>query len=574
MGAAILLSLLVTIITQWNLSKAIFFQGYLADPYIVSENDDEMFYLTLVEGARCGAVTASPYLQAWKQDQFTYPFLGVRIEAGVACLTGWSIKITSIVFDYLAVFLLCMSVFFATRKFFEQNVPAFLTGALYLLWPSILHSLSRPVSPQVNGIFFFLALGGFFSSSRTRIRAVLEGLGVASLFYVYPYYWSFFLPWLVFREIWMWYRHIWTRAHLWMYGALLVGIIPFGFYTQRIHRLPFYADSMRRLGLLADRLPAGFLLLVSILVMGCLLMLTVYRGSAEWRSSERDRIFLIASGLIVSGIVLTQQLVTGVQLEAAAHDAPMIYFVFALEIGFVWNTIFQKRSFWVKRAGVLCACLILLVIGVKSWVVRAHHNPFLERTGNSVYPTDHSEQEVYAWLNAQGIHDQVIASPYAMIDRLVLYTDNYVPFSSLQRLLLIPTQELVQRFLYVDVTNADMMKRFSQDGFDVFGLRYRAPHDRDRQVARVKQLLRIGSHPDPSLFAYFDEEFYQLLNSRRALSVEGYLAYLDRYGVRYVIYPIQEKNNPFYRSVVGEVVFSNAMYEIKLRSSPAESHSP
>jgi hypothetical protein len=269
---------------------------------------------------------------------------------------------------------------------------------------------------------------------------------------------------------------------------------------------------------------------------------------------------MVLGGLLTGVIVLTQQVISGVQLEAHAHYGPLILFVFMLATGVCWEQVRDWPALSRSHLDRMLPWLTILVIGVVSMGARISSDAFA-RLHNPAFPESQDEREVYLWFRERGIRDRVVYAPHEMSDRIVLYTANYVAFSPLQRFLLISTRELAERYQYADVLNRS--EALSDLHEQVFWNTYRARWAKDRQsVLWVHRILgRMESLP--TLDSYVDEAYRHVQGMRENQSREGFRTYLRRFQVEYVIHRTREGGHYFYQAIGGDVVLSNEQYTVK-----------
>ena len=81
----VVLAICMTIIIQWNLTQAILFDDYLSRFDVVYENNDETYYLSLInEGTKGNTQLGSPFLKEHRVDRYLYPSFNLNIFVEIA----------------------------------------------------------------------------------------------------------------------------------------------------------------------------------------------------------------------------------------------------------------------------------------------------------------------------------------------------------------------------------------------------------------------------------------------------------------------------------------------------------
>ena len=164
---------------------------------------------------------------------------------------------------------------------------------------------------------------------------------------------------------------------------------------------------------------------------------------------------------------------------------------------------------------------------------------------------------VFAFINEEGIHDSVFLADERFSWLLPLYTDNFVFFTKKAGLHVIPDAELQERFLayYVDRFDAKFMKE------NVEAI---------RGVSTEHAMIYVNAYPDHSPLGYIKafalgligkslpgdwdkakqidfiggEEFIDQMSRQHAEIKRNYEQYLEKYQVQYMIEDQQGKWNP------------------------------
>ncbi|MEK9175577.1 MAG: hypothetical protein AAB795_03225, partial [Patescibacteria group bacterium] len=463
----LLLSLVSTLLVQWNLTRAILLDDYLKKPNIVYENNDEQYYLSLIsESAKGRGSIGNPFLKEWSEQPYLYVPLNVQFVGFVQRTLHFDVKAVSILFDYGAVYILMMMIFILFALIFRYHLFGYLGSIGYIFLPRMFDIWKRPISPQVNFIPLFVFFYFYFSKISFWKRELGMAFAVGAMFYTYPYHWTFVLAFLVLSDAQTFYqnRKILTQ---YFYKYLVMAIISIGYILNfyYIHNLYYYMESMGRIGALASRMPAGYY--TQALIVGFLIIYFAMRLFDKTRGmlcncdTDFNKIIL---GLCAGLVVLNQQFVTGMQLEFNTHYLPVIllFVVFYISALFfiLWQNVIGKN----KNIVLVCALILTLSLAIIS-----------VRNETRVYPQPFSDKNipntflVYNWLQKNNITNEIIYAPDDMANDIPIYTGNYVVFSELARLQLMPTSDLFNRFKYFDITNTTITNDLIGRQRDVFG---------------------------------------------------------------------------------------------------------
>ena len=552
---------LATLLIQWNLTRAILFDDYLARPEIVYENNDETYYLSLIsESAKGNMSLGSPFIKERSKERFLYPALNVQVVGMFERLFHLNTKTVSILFDYFAVFGVSAVVFFAFLSFFQFRSFGYLAAGFYLMFPRMFNMWRRPVSPQINFIPLAVFLAFYFSRLTFWKRELGLAFAAGIMFYTYPYHWSFALALLFISDVFSCVRE--KRAVLRLLWKYLVILGMSAWYLTNlfsVYRLPYYKETMERIGALASRMPAGYFTQALIVLLLALFFIARKYLAKKDLAIPYGNIKKAIFGLLAALVVLNQQFVTGMQLEFNTHYLPLIiFFVVALISAGVF--VFCERHERHKKIFFAAGTAVLLAMTSLNVYTRIHDNPFLRETA----PWRTAASGVYEWFLQQNIQNTVVYPPHELAEDIPIYTKNYVSFSGLQRLQFIPTDELIDRFSYYDVANASINEDLLAHQRLLFGVSYIAQMQKEEVLGRIKAFFGKSPSRARQLSEYIPYDFEALRKKRARATVAEFEDYLNRYHVDYLIYRKAGKES-VYNSVAGIIVFDNGQYVIKVR---------
>lgn len=544
----LLLAILFTLIIQLPLTKAILFDGYLRTPEI--GGGATAYYLSLInESSKGNQQLGSPYLLEWRDKEYLYPALNINAAGWLKQIFGLDIKMFSLLMDYAGIFTIMALLLIAFLSAFQFHYFGYLAAAIYIFFPRHFE-WARTLSPEINFIPFALFLVFYFSRFSFWKRELGLAFLAGILFYIYPYFWTFALVLLGVSDLWeFWQRKKIIKEYLYKY--LLIGLIASWYFAHLwgISQLPYYHESMARIGALASRWPAGLYTQAALLLSLAVFFLLK-------KKLLPDSVFhKIVPGLAAGLIVLNQQFVTNMQLEFNSHYWPAILiFLVSFWSGLIFVGI---NSFLNETRKKLAIVIMVVAVFLSAWYWRLPI--FGEGPWNFI---GNRAPEIINWLIQNNVRNRVIYAPQELNDDINILTDNYLYFHGSQELQLMPTAELIDRFTYFDITNRDLTENLVIQQQLVFGQTFKSVWQKDMVLKRTKAFFAGEKFMPLSLNEYTDYDFGPIYRERTNLDLRKFIASLNKYKVDYLIYR-QEEREAIYVQVPGEIVFEGDSYIIK-----------
>lgn len=560
-----ILSIIITLIVEFNLTSAIFFGGYLDTKDMILDGNNDTYYLFLInESSKGNWNLGNPFSKEWSGAAYLYPSLNINAPGLLKRIFHLDVKSTSIIISYGSLFILMALILTFFLLLFGRNYFGYLVGIAFIFYsPSYsAYTWGRIVSPQINFIplilFFIFYFSNFKFWKRELGLAILAGI----LFYTYPYHWTFALPMLVIGDLWTFVRHKKIiREYLYKYIAIVVISLPYILHFLQIHNLSYYEESMRRIGLLYSRWPAGIytqLGLLSCLALFFILQRYVF-SRFKFNISTFVKFDKVIIGFIVSLIVLNQQLITGKQLEFNSHYLPVIIIFFAAFFGglvFVAMNTLRRHA----KIFIIASILLTLILASNYTMFQIKYKGFAIK--NNYFGSD--ALSVADWFVKNNIKGEVIYTPLHLNNAIGLLTNNYLYFHQGQELQLMPTAEIVDRFIYFDITNNLITEYPENYQGQLFGHTYDSIMQKENVINRMKSLLLRKPFVSMPLSQYIKFDFGLIREKRKTVSIDEFNKYLDKYHVDYLLYE-QKDRHSIYEKVPGKVVFENQAYLIKKR---------
>lgn len=539
------LAAIFTFIIQLDLTRAIFFDDYLADRRIYGVN----YYLSLInESSKGNWALGSPYLKEWRFEPYLYPALNINAAGLAKKILGWDIKTYALAAGYLAIFTISVLLITAFLALFNFNYFGYLIAAFYIFFPRWIE-WNRTLSPEINFIPFALFFIAYFSRWTFWKRELAFGLLAGLLFYVYPYYWTFALALLVISDLLEFFRQR-KIIREYLYKYLIIVILSSWYFVHlwQLHQLSYYQESIIRIGALYSRFPAGLYTQAFLLFS-----LAIFLVSRKYFSKDFDRVI---AGLLTGLVVLNQQLITGMQLEFNSHYLPTILLFLTV---FWFGMALMLAENFTRYKKFLAVLAILASLGAVANRIYDLRYP----AGREVYTAGRADA-VVNWFLENEIRDAVIYAPQDIREDITLWTNNYLYFDPGQELQLMPTAELINRFTYYDLANSDITENLFQRHNMIFGMTFVERWQKDTVINKIKSLLLRKELKTAPLKDYVTYDFGAIYQKRINPDPAEFNKYLDKYQVDYLVYR-QADRDSIYQEVPGKIVFEDEDYLIKKR---------
>lgn len=433
--------------------------------------NDEHFYLSRIQDVIDGhPFLSNAYLAEHKDGLPQQLFLAEFLLAQPLRLFHIDVAVGRVMYTGVlgfVVFGLVYTIFYvlSKRRFFALGC------TLTLMVGFMMMRMLRPVSPQFNIIFFltqFLFLWKAIESSASKKWLVASGINLGLLFYIYPYYWTYYVVLIVLLMLK-------DRRMGWVLGIAGVISIPYWYLTYLASRAPEYAESLSRIGLISSRFPSG----INVIMWSLPVLLALLWGVRTKRISLEPHAWLCGVALVSSMIVVNQHLITGKNMEFSSH-----YIVGAIMIAFFAIAYIVRN---VKKSWIAIVGLFFVVRGI--WIF-AEQGIFVTRD-SQVYPAG----PVIAWIDAHVARDQVVFADDDLADLIPAYTSANVWYARGANIFFISDAEVIDRMLinhYFDVIDRTWVIDHERS---LFGVRYVDRYGHDVQENKLRRLLGMTEKP-------------------------------------------------------------------------------
>lgn len=504
-------------------------------------NNDEVYYMARAKEVIDGhGMQANPYLYEYKESQPVQFWLPDYIMAKPLALLGVSLNKGLMFYDFLLPAILAFLTYFAVfllagRRSWAILSVFFLNGFLFF------SLFNRAPSPQFTFIFWlllFIFLFLYVESEKKR-WAVLSSITLGLLFNFYPYFWTFWLAFLaVFLGLWLFFSlyggtEIWKLEKIdWkVYGLIILGALiiasPYFWSLWQSINLPYYSETLRRIGMLDSHFPSGFRI---ILLPAFMIVSAFYLAFRKGVLEKSAATLFIFSGLITSAIVVNQQIITGKDLELYSHYKLPAIFWFVFAVVFLIGRLFSKTRLRVFRTPITFAAAILVMIFSANTVT----STIMSQSEPKLYVYEWQRYApVFDWLNANTAKDSVVFASSPLSFLVPIYTGNNVFYAPSVRLHFAPDSEIKARFILAHFWDKidDSFARKEEKA--IWGSQYADAYDINMIKNRFRKLfgfqeILYGRVPEESL-----RDFLSLASD---IQKSDFKSEIRRYRVDYFIF--------------------------------------
>lgn len=504
------------------------FKGIL--PGIV--NDENFYYARIKDAADGHSFLSNAYLFEHKNGLPQQLFLAEWLLAQPIKIFNLNINTVHLIYNFLlpaiAFILTYLALFLISKsRFWSIIFSIFLFFGLYLL------AFIRPVSPQFNFIFWltqFIFIWLLLNNQNSKKFLILNALNFGFLFYIYPYYWTFYL---IFFGILI-AVYFWKNRELALKIAVITtsGIIlavPYFYFNYLSAQLPYYTETLTRLGMIYTHFPSG-IRIVFYTIFGLMLF-----GLALWKKiiNFNTKTLFFISGILASFIAVNQHLITGKNIEFSSHYdmGAMFFLIFA--IAYLWQRIRE----WQNNLKFLSVILLIFTLAVSSNGLYNYLKQAFIIDKNAVYRQNYAP--IFEWLNKNTEKDSVIYTNVDLSGLIPVFTANNVFYVREGNLFFISDAEVLDRF----VLN-NFFKDFNKDFIienerAVFGVRYIDGYGHIVQGNKLRRLLGVEPKPEIGLP---DKEITKVAKRAGELLKGDFVEELKKFRVDYLIW--DKNKNP------------------------------
>lgn len=356
---------------------------------------------------------------------------------------------------------------------------------LFLFWDLFLFKFMRPVSPQFNFVFWLtqLALLWLLIEKRwDRGLVFWNALNLGLLFYIYPYYWTFYLAFMVLLAIvyFVYERNLSFKILKIIIGGLAIGA-PYLYYSYNYVSQSDYRETITRLGLIYSHFPSG---IVSVFWAAVVFFLFLVSLKKKLILLDVKSLFFF-TGLVSAVAVLNQHIVTGKNLEFSSHYLMPISFFLILAFAYLWPRFIKDNPYYTKVVKgliilVFLAIAVIQALKYKNNLVATANDDYIQRYG-----------VIFEWLRKNTSRDSVVYANEDLSELIPVYTPNNVFYARNANLFLMSDQEVTDRFIL-----NNFFENFSEDFIkaserSIYGVRYVDEYGHIVQGNKLRRLLGL-----------------------------------------------------------------------------------
>ena len=494
--------------------------------------NDGMFYYARIKDVADGhSFLSNAYLFEHKGGLPQQLFLAEYILAQPIKLFDLNINTVHLVYNFLLPaisFLLTYAALYliSRQRFWSLIFSGYLFFGLYLT------IFIRPVSPQFNFIFWltqFIFLWFLMSEGKTKwvwLSAVNFGL----LFYIYPYYWTFYLIFLnILIAAYFWgNRELALKIAAIVAGGLILAI-PYFYLNYLASQLPYYTETLTRIGMIYSHFPSG-----ARVILWSTLGLLIFSWFLRYKVIKWDvKTMFFISGILASIIAVNQHLITGKNFEFSSHYDMVAMFFIVFMFAHLWSFIAVRKTF-------VSLAIIIIVFAVVFSGLYGYSNQVFTIGEERVYIQNYAL--IFDWLNKNTEKDSVVYANNSLSGLIPVYTMNNVFYHRNANLFFISDGEVLNRFIlnnFFEYFNKDFI---IENARSVYGNRYIDAYGHAVQGNKLRRLLGLQTEPE----IYLPEEAVQKVVLRaRELQKNNFLGELKKYRINYFVW--DKNKNPNWR---------------------------
>lgn len=536
---AILISIVLSLLMVWPF---FYFQTTLGDDDSGILNqiiDDEIFYMARIKDVIDGHSTlGNAYLAEYKNQLPQQLFLSELLLAQLPKFFNLDMVQARILYNFILpafAFILTYTAFYLIypSRFWANFFSVLLIFGFYLF------KFTRPVIPQFVFLFWitqFIFLWHLIKNSQNNKFLVLNIFNFGLLFYLYPFYWTFYLLFLVVLSFLYFFKdRVLSKQYFKILtGGLIVGFIYF-YLTFLASRLPEYQETLTRLQLVFSHSPSEIKSV--ILSFGSLIFIGVLYWFKKIKMSK-EMVFFIAGSISVLTIT-NQNIITGQKFEFGHYRMLAVFFLVFM-VYYLFNNF--KISLDLSLGRRLNFKFKFLVAGLMVVVSIFSTFSYLKRvtviSQEDIYRQKYSP--VFKWLNDNAILDSVVYANEEISSLIPVYTANNVFYSRYANLFIISDREVEKRFIlsnFFEKLNPDFV---ASNERAIWGVRYVDRYGDAVQANKWRKILGVKLKDETRLP---EEEINRILAKAGQIQSRSFEEGLKDFMIDYFVWDKNKDSN-------------------------------
>lgn len=406
--------------------------------------DDQLYYMARAHETLDGhPMLGNPYFYEDKNRPGVQFWIPDAVLASVGLFLFHSLYRGSIFWSFVLPFLDVLVLYAITYALTKKRDVSLGVASLLVLGFFFL-PFNRAPNPQLA----FLLFGAYdlllcALKKRQWRYTVLAALLGGALFYVYPFYWTYWIVLLgtTFAASLLFLRKesVWKEISYIGIGTLICGI-PYVISQYATSKLSYYQESLTRIGVIHTHFPSG----VTVVLLSALVFaLGIYALCKKYIPRNAESISILAASL-AGVVVMNQHIVTGLNFQFVVHYTllgvcfsaiALAYLFVSLLPRFADAHIAEQVRWWGSVAlGVLG--IVLVIPTIKHLATPQPRDISAERYG-----------PVLSWLDAHTTTDDVVYANMTLSPYIPAYTRDNVFFSNWAEVSYLPQSEIETRYL-------------------------------------------------------------------------------------------------------------------------------
>ncbi len=388
--------------------------------------------------------------------------------------------------------------------------------------------------PGLTFIFWLLALLTMLLCVEkfTLTRACLSAFFFGMLFNIYPFYWTYYVIFyglfIAFCFVLNFFAHkndFPYMRYVWMCLGGLIVAIPFFISTFVSLRMPYYAESARRLGMIATHFPSG---LDSVALVGAVVALFIF---ARYKKiiTLTPTVVLLFSGVLAGAVAVNQHLITGKNVEFSSHYLLGNQFACFFAIMYIFCLWLVGQSEKIKKICFVSACTLVFVASIFGTYTIVQ--PQVTYGAGFFYAQKYTP--IFEWLHAHAKPDQVVFANDDMSGFIPIYTSQNVYYSPYAILFFLTDKEAEDRFIinhYFDTFTASYVLKNQRM---IFGGYYINEYGHNLSKNKILNVLRL---PQVSYILVPAPVLQSVVDRAKIIQSESFDTALHTYQADYVVW--------------------------------------
>lgn len=499
-----------------------------------SINSDEQYYMARAKDIVDGhSFLSNPYLYEYKNGQPMQFWLPDYLMAKPLALLNVDIYKGFFFYDFFLPFILVLLSYYILFKL-TDSVPLSIIGVVFLHLSLFLWEFGRAPSPQLIFIFWLLLLLLWlkFLNKPNTANAVAIGSIFGLLFYIYPYYWTFYsLAFFIFIAVnYFLKNNIAYKKYFLAFAVAAIISIPYFTSLFKSFQLPYYSDSVARVGMINSHFPAGRRVVMWNL-FALLFFYILYRKKAVILD---EKSLLLLSGCAAVILAVNQHLITGKYLQFSNHYWQLGAFWSVYTVLYLTSLLLKKIDSRIIRSVLLSTVGVLAITSAYVPLVKACDIRYNEA---EIKRQDYAP--LFVWLNENTKIDEVVYVNSDLSNFIPNYTSNNVFYIGMAGLHFMPNEEFQERYVlnnFWDNWDNYDYEYVKNNYYAIKGAYYRSKQWHNSTKNNLRKILFLQPAEYKLISAEDIEDVNEFIKLMTEIKSKNFKEQLSKYKVDYIIW--------------------------------------